>query len=123
MNISEKLRSILLSKTELTETQLEKMTEREGWGIVYSLRSKETKEKKIEVCFTGFSPSDKKELIQISIDNDIHIAKSVTKGLMFLCCGGNAGPSKMKKAEIQGVKLIDKIAFFNIIETGEIPTA
>ena len=122
MNISVKLRSILLSKTELTEIQLEVMTEREDWRIVYSLRSKETKEKEIEVCFTGFSPSDKKELSQIAIDNDIHIAKSVTKGLMFLCCGGNAGPSKMKKAEKQGVRLIDKTAFFNIIETGEIPT-
>ncbi|MDN3665602.1 BRCT domain-containing protein [Algibacter miyuki] len=123
MNLSEKLSRILRSKTDLDDEQLEQMTEREGWAIVYSLRSQEAKKKKVEVCFTGFSPADKKELIQIANDNDIHIAKSVTKGLMFLCCGGNAGPSKMEKAERQGVKLIDKETFFNIIETGEIPTA
>lgn len=123
MNLSEKLSRILRSKTDLTNEQLEQMTEREGWAVVYSLRSQETKEKKVEVCFTGFSPADKKELIQIANDNDIHVAKSVTKGLMFLCCGGNAGPSKMAKAEKQGVKLIDKETFFNILETGEIPTA
>lgn len=123
MPLSEKLIRILKSKTDLTDEQLEQMTEREGWDVVYSLRSQETKEEKIEVCFTGFSPAYKKELIQIANDNDIHVAKSVTKGLMFLCCGGNAGPSKMAKAEKQGVKLIDKEAFFNILETGEIPTA
>jgi NAD-dependent DNA ligase len=121
MNLSEKLSRILRSKTDLTDEQLEQMTEREGWAVVYSLRSQETKEKKVEVCFTGFSPADKKELIQIANDNNIHIAKSITKGLMFLCCGGNAGPSKMVKAEKQGVKLIDKETFFNILETGELP--
>jgi len=106
MNLSEKLVRILKSKTDLTEEELNKMSEREGWAIVYSLRPEPSeKETKIEVCFTGFSPSDKKELIQIATDNDFHIAKSVTKGLMFLCCGDNAGPSKMDKAEKQGTKL------------------
>ena len=121
MNLSEKLSRILRSKTNLNDEQLEQMTEREGWAVVYSLRSQKTKEKKVEVCFTGFSPAEKKELIQIANDNNIHVAKSVTKGLMFLCCGGNAGPSKMTKAERQGVRLIDKETFFNILETGEIP--
>ena len=113
MSLSEKLTRILRSKTDLTDEQLDSMTEREGWGIVYSLRPESSKkESEVEVCFTGFSPSDKKELIQIAEDNDIHVAKSVTKGLMFLCCGENAGPSKMAKAEKQGVKLIDKDEFF-----------
>ena len=122
MSLSEKLTRILKSKTDFTEERLETMTERDGWAIVYSLRPESTKkEKKIEICFTGFSPSDKKELVQIAEDNDIHVAKSVTKELMFLCCGENAGPSKKSKAEKQGTKLIDKEVFFSIIETGEIP--
>jgi NAD-dependent DNA ligase len=122
MKISERLLQILKSKTELTTEQIELLSEREGWAIVYSLRPEATKkEKRIEVCFTGFSPSDKSELIKIAQDNDIHVAKSVTKELMFLCCGENAGPSKMSKAEKQGVKLINKDDFFKIIETGEIP--
>jgi len=122
MSLSEKLTRILKSNTDLTVEQLDSMTEREGWAIVYSLRPESSKkESKVEVCFTGFSPSDKKELIQIAEDNDIHVAKSVTKGLMFLCCGENAGPSKMSKAEKQGVKLIDKDEFYKILETGEIP--
>lgn len=122
MNLSKKLTRILKSNTNLAEEQLETMTEREGWGIVYSLRPKSSiKESKVEVCFTGFSPSDKKELVEIAEDYDIHIAKSVTKSLMFLCCGNNAGPSKIAKAEKQGVKLINKDEFLNILETGEIP--
>ncbi len=122
MGLSEKLTRILKSKTDLTEERLNEMTEREGWAIVYLLRPESTKkEAKVEVCFTGFSPSDKKELVEIAEDNEIHVAKSVTKELMFLCCGENAGPSKMSKAEKQGVKLIDKDEFFRILETGEIP--
>jgi len=123
MNLSEKLLRILRSKIELTESDFDKLTEREGWSIVYSLQAKKTGENKVEICFTGYSPSEKKELMQIAADNDVHVAKTITKGLMFLCCGPNAGPSKMAKSEKQGVKLIDKETFFNILETGEIPSS
>ena len=118
MASSEKLLRILRSNTSLTELEIENLTERQGWDIVYSLKPK--KESKIEICFTGFTPTAKNELEKIAIANNFHIAKSITVNLNFLCCGQNAGPSKMKKAEEQKVILLNVEEFYNLIETGEI---
>ena len=119
MGLSNKLFSILKSKTELSEQELNKLSEKKGWEIVYSLKTK--KEPKIEICFTGFSPADKNTLIKVAEENNFHIAKSITVNLNFLCYGVNAGPSKMEKAEEQNVILISAEEFYNLIETGEIP--
>ncbi|WP_421497825.1 BRCT domain-containing protein [Flavobacterium columnare] len=119
MVLSDKLLRIIRSKTELTEKEIENLTEQKGWEIVYSLTLK--KEKLNEICFTGFSPSEKKELIQIAENNKFHVAKSVTTNLNFLCCGDNAGPSKMDKAEKQGAIILNKDDFFKLIQTGELP--
>ncbi|EKT3972909.1 hypothetical protein SL054_002242 [Flavobacterium psychrophilum] len=119
MILSEKLLRIIRSKTELTEKEIEKLTEQNGWDIVYSLTVK--KEKLNEICFTGFSPSEKENLIQIAENNKFHVAKSVTTNLNFLCCGENAGPSKMNKAEKQGAIILNNVEFFKLIQTGELP--
>ncbi|PAM95727.1 hypothetical protein B4N84_06415 [Flavobacterium sp. IR1] len=103
----------------LSEVEINNLTERQGWDIVYALKPK--KEPKIEICFTGFSPTEKITLIKIAEENNFHIAKSITVNLNFLCCGENAGPSKIKKAEEQKVVLLDVDEFRNLIETGEIP--
>ena len=79
------------------------------------------KEKLTEICFTGFMPSEKDKLIEIALQNNFHVAKSVTKNLSFLCIGNDPGPSKMEKAEKQNVNIITKENFINLIETGEIP--
>ena len=112
MNLSDKLLRIIRSKTELTETEIENLTEQKGWDIVYSLTVK--KEKLNEICFTGFSPNEKNEITQIAENNNFHIAKSVTANLTFLCCGDNAGPSKMDKAEKQGTILLNKEEFYKL---------
>lgn len=119
MNLSDKLLKILRSKTELTEIELESLNEQEGWGIVYSLTVK--KEKLNEVCFTGFSPSEKNEITIIAEKNNFHVAKSVTTNLNFLCYGENAGPSKINKAEKQGAIILNREEFCKLIETGELP--
>ncbi|MFM2213499.1 MAG: hypothetical protein RL427_762 [Bacteroidota bacterium] len=119
MELSEKLTKILRSKTVLTELELNDLTERQGWDIVYSLKPKT--ENKTEICFTGFSPIEKNELTKIAEQNNFHIAKSITVKLNFLCYGENAGPSKMKKAEEQNAILLNEDEFRNLIETGEIP--
>lgn len=119
MSLSNKLLSILKSKTELSEQELSNLTEKKGWEIVYSLKPKS--EPKIEICFTGFSPSEKNNLTKIAEENNLHIAKSITVNLNFLCCGDNAGPTKIKKAEEQNVILLNVEEFYNLIETGEIP--
>ena len=120
MSLSEKLNRILLSKTDLSESELEYLSERQGWQIVYSLKPK--KEPKVEICFTGFSVSEKKELTIFAEQNNFYIAKSITVNLNFLCCGKNAGPSKIKKADEQNVIILNKEEFYNLLETGEIPS-
>lgn len=120
MNISNKLLSILKSKTDLSNKEIESLTEKKGWEIIYSLKVK--KDPKIEICFTGYNPSEKQKLTKIAIEKGFHIAKSITVNLNFLCCGSNAGETKIKKALEQNVILISSDEFLNLIETGEIPT-
>lgn len=120
IEISDKLIRILRSKTELSDSDLSKLTESEGWSIVYLL-SGEKKEKLIEICFTGFSPNDKSELIRIAEENNFHVAHSVTSGLNFLCCGDNAGPAKLEKAIKQRVQILTREEYLNLINTGEMP--
>lgn len=119
MNLSSKLLSIIKSKTDLTEIEIENLTEKKGWEIVYSL--KEKKVPKVEICFTGFNPLEKEKLNKLAIEKGFHVAKSVTINLNFLCCGSNAGESKIKKALEQNVIVISVEEFYNLLETGEIP--
>ena len=119
MNLSKKLEAILKSKTSLKPDELENLTEKQGWEIVYSLKVK--KEPKIEICFTGYNPSEKEQLTNLAIEKGFHIAKSITVNLNFLCCGSNAGESKIEKANEQNVILITTEEFYNLLETGEIP--
>ncbi|OXE98665.1 hypothetical protein BC749_10740 [Flavobacterium araucananum] len=119
MALSEKLIRILRSNTILSELELNDLSERQGWDIVYRLKPKA--ELKIEICFTGFSPTEKILLTKLAEENNFHIAKSITVNLNFLCCGENAGPSKMKKAEEQNVISLSAEEFRNLITTGEIP--
>lgn len=119
MKLSNKLLSILKSNTNLNDEEINNLTEREGWVIVYSLKKK--KEPKIEICFTGYNPTDKEQLTNIAIEKGFHIAKSITVNLNFLCCGSNAGEVKIKKAKEQNVILLSTEEFYNLIETGELP--
>jgi BRCT domain type II-containing protein len=41
----------------------------------------------------------------------------------MLCCGYNAGPSKVNAARMKGTIIIDEESFVHFIETGEIPDA
>ena len=117
--ISEKLRRILKSKTDLNDDQIAALSDGEGWAIVYSSQKKKLP-KGPEICFTGLSASEKSQLEDIAIKNGLHVATSVTKNLMLLVAGDNAGPAKLKKAQDQGVAVISKEDFLEFLETGEI---
>ena len=119
MILSKKLISILKSKTDLTEENIKNMTEKEGWTVVYSLKKK--KEPRTEICFTGYNPTEKEKLIQIATVKGFHISKSITVNLNFLCCGSNAGETKIKTALEQNVILLSTEEFLNLIDTGEMP--
>jgi len=79
------------------------------------------REGKLEVCFTGFSSSDKKRLIQLAEQADYFVRTKVTQKLDILVCGDNAGPVKMQKAHQQNVGIVLGVdGFSEFIETGEI---
>ena len=75
---------------------------------------------KLEICFTGFKQSDKEKLIALAEKNNFFIRPTVTKNLHFLCCGYNAGPSKIEKSRHQGVMILSEAQFMILVDTGEI---
>ena len=117
--VSEKLRRILKSKTDLNDDKIATLSEGEGWAIVYSFQKKKPP-KGPEVCFTGLSASEKSVLEETAAKNGLHVVTSVTKNLMILVAGDNAGPAKIKKAHDQGVAVVSKEEFLDFLETGEI---
>ena len=82
--------------------------------------TKKRNAKRVEVCFTGFSDTEKAELISIAREANIQVRGSVTMNLDMLVCGNNAGPSKIKSAQGKGISRTNRIGFEKFIETGEI---
>lgn len=79
------------------------------------------KKQTFDICFTGFKKADKERLIAVASENELTVRDSVTKNLQILCCGYNAGPSKVNAARMKGTVIIDESGFSHFIETGEIP--
>ncbi len=117
---SEKLVRILKAKSPFTATEIEALTESECWGWVYA-NATPVKEKLTQVCFTGFSAVEKAELSALAWESKLEVVNSVTKRLAFLCAGENAGPAKLEKARQQGVLVLSREQFVQLLETGEIP--
>jgi len=119
---SEKVARILRSRTELTGEAIESMSDGEAWRLVYSLPKQATTiDHNGEICFTGFSPSEKSSLQQSARRCGFKVVKSVTKRLSFLCTGPNAGPSKLEKARRQGATILSSEQLAQMLETGEVP--
>jgi|SRR5580700_224598 len=118
---SEKLTQILLSKSPFSQDQISGMTDAEGWKWVYANKAP-NKEKHFEVCFTGFSESDKGSLSQLAIDAGFMVVGSVTRNLSFLCVGPNPGLAKLEKAKKQQTTTGTSEQFKQFLETGEVPS-
>ncbi len=117
----EKVTRILRSKSNFSDEEIAEMTDREGWAWIYGNRPSKKRNSKNQICFTGFNPAEKDRLIEIAIKSGMHIAKSVTKSLDFLCIGSNAGPAKLKKAKEQETIILTEEQFNRMLETGELP--
>jgi NAD-dependent DNA ligase len=117
---SEKVTRILKARSAFTLEQIEAMTDSQGWEWIYA-NAKPRKERRSQVCFTGFSVTEKTALIDAALNAKLDVVDSVTKNLAFLCAGENAGPVKLAKAKGQGVLVLDKSQFLNLLETGEVP--
>ena len=77
-------------------------------------------DRKLEVCFTGFSKKDKENLIELAKKNDLFVRTQITKKLGLLVCGDNAGPSKIKKASEMNIpKVFGEVGFNDYLVSGE----
>ena len=74
-----------------------------------------------DVCFTGFKKADKERLAEVAEAHNMTVRSSVTQNLQMLCCGYNAGPSKVTAARMKGTVIVDEVGFSHFIKTGEIP--
>lgn len=117
---SEKLTRILLSKSPFSEEQISQMADAEGWRWVYA-NAAPAKKHGIEVCFTGFSESEKTTVTQWAVEAKLAVVGSVTANLSMLCIGPNPGPAKLKKATSRGIPVVTLDQFKLFLETGELP--
>lgn len=78
-------------------------------------------EKALEILFTGFAKVQRGALEAKAAAAGLHVRKTVTQGLMFLCGGPNAGPTKLEQARAQSVYILDEAQFHWFLETGEVP--
>ena len=116
---SDKLTRILKAKSPFSPERIALMSEVEGWDWVYA-NATPRKERLIQICFTGFSASEKTELANLAQGHELSVATSVTKDLAFLCVGESAGPAKLAKATAQGVTLLTRSQFEHLLATGEV---
>jgi len=118
---TEKVARILRAKSEMSEPEIQAISDREAWAWIYSQRPRKTAEKLDQICFTGFDPDARSALEEKARESHLEVVKSMTKNLRYLCTGPNAGPSKLEKAAEQHVVLMSQEQFDNMVETGELP--
>ncbi len=115
----EKVSRILKAKSTFTAEQIADMPDAKGWEWIYA-NAKPRKEKLTQICFTGFSMSEKAELTALAQAAQLEVVSTVTIGLAFLCAGENAGPAKLQKATAQGNHIMSKEQFLYLLDTGEV---
>ena len=79
------------------------------------------KEKRIEVCFTGFPAVQKLALQNKAVEHGMHVVTDVTVNLKYLVAGPTRGPAKIKKARDKGLLILLEDDFHRLLETGELP--
>ena len=120
---SERLTRILLAKSPFSSGEITAMSEADGWHWVYENRPPaKPKHKTLEICFTGFGASERTELEKLASVRGMTVRTAVTSSLKFLCFGDNAGPSKVKRAQSQGVTLLNREQFMELISDGALPS-
>ncbi len=120
---SERVIMILKAKgAAFSELELKEMPDSLGWKWLYEKFPPKThRSKKLgtQICFTGQTEEEKKNLGELAEKAGFNVVHSVTKGLKYLCIGGNAGPSKIEKAKTQGAKILSVKEFLGLIEGGK----
>lgn len=117
---SEKAAQILRKReAPFTEQEIAMMSERDAWGWILAndraAREMKAQTKLPQVCFTSFTDSQRIRLQEIASKIGFKTKDSVTKTLVILVTGENAGPSKVKKAQAQGCIITDETGFMNYV--------
>jgi hypothetical protein len=74
-----------------------------------------------QILFTGFGAALRSSLEQQCGGAGLKVVKTVTQGLVFLCIGPTAGPSKVAKARMQGVFIVEEPDLPALLESGVLP--
>jgi hypothetical protein len=74
-----------------------------------------------QILFTGFAQALRENLEEQAAQAGMKVVKTVTTQLAVLCCGPNAGPTKMHDAQQRGSITLSEAEFRRLCETGEIP--
>ncbi|MBK1686217.1 hypothetical protein CKO37_01685 [Rubrivivax gelatinosus] len=73
------------------------------------------------ILFTGFAAVQRAHLERVAADAGLRVVKSVTRDLMFLVAGPNAGPTKVEGARELGSYIVSEPEFFELAQTGVLP--
>lgn len=74
-----------------------------------------------QILFTGFPAAQRIALESKADVTGLHVVKTVTMKLQFICGGPTAGPTKMDNAREQNCVVLNEPQFHLLCETGEIP--
>jgi DNA ligase (NAD+) len=119
---SEKAARILRKReAPFTQDQITTMPESQAWAWIYAndreFSTKKSQARIPEVCFTGFTDSERDMLSDAARQVGLHVKDSVTKNLLILVIGENAGPSKIAKAEKQRCIITDRDGFADYVRS------
>lgn len=118
---SEKLIAILRAKSPFSTDEIAAMSDAEGWRWVY--QNKPVKKDHLhEICFTGFTASERAGLETLAGSVGMTVKESVTTTLAYLCVGATPGPSKIKRARQQGVMFLNRAQFLELLSDGVLPS-
>lgn len=118
---SEKLTAILRAKSPFSADEIATMSEAEGWRWVYQNKPAQ-KDHSHEICFTGFTATEREELATLAGHAGMTVKESVTTTLAYLCVGATPGPSKVEKAKRQGVTFLNRAQFLELLSDGVLPS-
>lgn len=83
-------------------------------------RKPATRDKPMEILFTGFPKDKRTDLEERAKEEGMIVRMRVTQALDFLCMGPKAAPSKQVEAEHRGATVLDEMAFYDLVESGEL---
>ncbi|AHX14666.1 hypothetical protein CH75_16685 [Dyella jiangningensis] len=110
----------ILRKRGVAEADIAAMTDQRAWDQVY-LTAPAKREKRLEVCFTGFTDAEKSELADLAKRGGVTVVTKVTVGCFLLCAGATAGAKKVKEATERGVRIVSREGLEDFLLTGELP--